>query len=288
MAPRARNARIMDLERYHRLVSSEPDARIFLIGKCLERGPLICPRCGERKHYALRDHRRRCSSCRYTFHEFSGRWINHGRFSSVQWLSLVKFFEMAIPEKTISAQMDIHPRTARRALDIIRLAILAHDEDAPLLLALACEAAGVGLARHLPKPPQAAMLPVFGIQERQGLATAAVLPGESPDLLLTFPLKTLQGGRILYTEKCPEYDCLLYCGTVKGKTGPVPRIQAKKSDRAGRFWRWARRKLEGEPVRSPQSLALHLKELAFRYNHKDDDVFEKLTGYLCDFVPQAD
>jgi len=34
--------------------------------------------------------RYRCSRCEYTFHDFSGRWINRGRLNPVQWLSLIK------------------------------------------------------------------------------------------------------------------------------------------------------------------------------------------------------
>lgn len=276
----------MDLKRYHALVASEPDARGFLLGKCLEKGPLVCPRCGGGKHYVLRDHRRRCSSCRYTFHSFSGRWINHGRFSSVQWLMLLKLFEMAIPARTISKQMNIHLKTAKKALNLMRLAILAHDEDAPLLLAWACLAAGVG--RNTRKKPHGALVPVFAIEERKGRARAAVLPNATPDLLLGFPLKTLQNGRILYTESSPDYDCLLCCGDAQTKTSPGPWMQSYENDPAKPFWRWVCVRLEQEPIRSPEALGLHLKELAFRYNHQDEDLFEQVAGYVCDFVPQVD
>ncbi|MDO8531386.1 MAG: DDE transposase, partial [Dehalococcoidia bacterium] len=36
---------------------------------------------------------------------------------------------------------------------------------------------------------------------------------------------------------------------------------------------------------SPQRFPLYLKELEFRYNHRQEDIFPRLVQYLCDFVP---
>ena len=124
----------MDLKAYLELISSENRARKYLSKKCLKNGHRFCPRCKSRKLYKLKDNRRRCSRCKYTFHDFTGRWINHGRFSCVQWLSIVKLFELKISVRKIADQMNLSYNTAYGAIKTIRYSILAHAEDGKELL----------------------------------------------------------------------------------------------------------------------------------------------------------
>ncbi|MBW1716685.1 MAG: transposase, partial [Deltaproteobacteria bacterium] len=124
----------MDLETYYKLVSNENRARNYLSKKCLKNGHRFCPRCNHRKLYKLKDNRRRCKRCKYTFRDFSGRWINHGRLSCVQWLSIIKLFELEVSVRKIAGQMNLAYNTAYRAVQTIRYAILAHGDDGVDLL----------------------------------------------------------------------------------------------------------------------------------------------------------
>ena len=100
----------MDLKAYYKLISSERTARKYLSRKCRKNGHRFCPRCGQRKLYKLADERYRCSRCDYTFHDFSGRWINYGRLSAVQWLSLIKLFELEVSVRKMSLQLGLSYR----------------------------------------------------------------------------------------------------------------------------------------------------------------------------------
>ena len=119
----------MDISSYYDLISNERKACRYLSKKCLKNGHRICPRCGYRKPYKLRDGRRRCARCKYTFHDFSGRWINHGRLSCIQWLSIIKLFELEASTRKIASQVGISYNTAYRAVQTIRYAILAHSDE---------------------------------------------------------------------------------------------------------------------------------------------------------------
>ena len=119
----------MDLKVYYRLISSEGKAK-----KCLKNHHRFCPRCRCRKLYKLREGRYRCSRCQYTFHEFSGRWINQGRLTCVQWLSLIKLFELEVSVRKMAQQMGLSYGTVYRAIQTIRLAIVSQAQDAALLL----------------------------------------------------------------------------------------------------------------------------------------------------------
>jgi len=124
----------MDLDTYYKLISSEQAARKYLSRKCRKNGHRFCPRCKQRKLYKLADERYRCSRCDYTFHDFSGRWINYGRLSAVQWLSLIKLFELEVSVRKMSLQLGLSYRAVYGAVSAIRMAILSHAEDAQSLL----------------------------------------------------------------------------------------------------------------------------------------------------------
>ena len=97
----------MDLDTYYKLITSEQAARKYLSKKCRKNGHRFCPRCKQRKLYKLADERYRCSRCDYTFHDFSGRWINQGRLSYVQWLSVIKLFELEVSAHKMSLQLGL-------------------------------------------------------------------------------------------------------------------------------------------------------------------------------------
>ena len=97
----------MDLNTYYKLIASESRARKYLLEKCFKNHQRFCPRCRSRKLYKLQEGRYRCSRCEHTFHDFSGRWINRGRLSSVQWLSLIKLFELEVSVRKMALQLKL-------------------------------------------------------------------------------------------------------------------------------------------------------------------------------------
>ena len=124
----------MDLNTYYKLVYSENSARKFLTKKCRKNGRRFCPRCDHLKLYKLSSGKRRCSRCKYTFHDFSSRWINHGRLSCIQWLSLIKLFELELSVRKMAEQMNLAYNTVSQAARTIRYSILAHASDANELM----------------------------------------------------------------------------------------------------------------------------------------------------------
>lgn len=83
----------MDLKAYEHLIRSESAARKYMLGFCWKTHQRFCPVCRQRKLYKLTDSRRRCSRCGYTFHDFSGRWLNLVDLSCGHWLRLIKLFD---------------------------------------------------------------------------------------------------------------------------------------------------------------------------------------------------
>ena len=162
----------MDLKAYYDLISSESKARKYLSKKCLKNGHRFCPRCNCRKFYKLTDERYRCSRCKYTFHEFSGRGINQGRLTCVEWLSLIKLFELEVSVRKMSQQTGLSYRAVYRAVSAIRFSILSHARDAEKLLdgEIELDESYFGGKRKGKRGRGATgKVPVFGIMERNGV-----------------------------------------------------------------------------------------------------------------------
>jgi len=281
----------MDLDNYYKLISSESKAYKYLSKKCLKNGHRICPRCNNRKLYKLATGKRRCSKCRYTFHDFSGRWINHGRLSCIQWLSLLKLFELEQSVRKISEQMNLAYNTIYTAIETIRYSILAHAEDAFDLLGgeIELDESYFGGRRKGNRGRGAAgKVPVFGVLERQGKVLVTVVPDVSAKTLIGLTVKTVRRGSIVYTDKFRSYDSLMFCGYRHLKVDHNKRFSSGKVYINGLegFWSWAKEKIIKHHGVSKEKFPLYLKELEFRYNNRHTDIFDKVADHMCDLVPK--
>ena len=238
----------MDLNVYHKLISSESRARKYLSKKCLKNGHRFCPRCNSRKLYKLSSGKRRCAKCKYTFHDFCGRRINHGRLSCVQWLSLIKLFELELSVRKIAEQMNVAYNTVYNSVQKIRCAILSHASDAYDLMdgEIELDECYFGGRRKGNRGCGAAgKVPVFGILERNAKVLVTVLPNVTAQTLIGLTVKNVRRGSIVYTDKFRSYDSLMFCGYRHLKIDHSKRFTSGKVYINGLegFWSWAKARL---------------------------------------------
>jgi len=283
----------MELNAYQKLISSERHARKYLLGKCFKNHQRFCPRCRQRKLYRLADGRYRCSRCDYSFHDFSGRWINSGRLTALQWLWIIKLFELEVSVRKMALQLGLSYRSVYGAVSSIRMAILSHAEDAQSLLGgeIELDEAYFGGRRKGKRGRGASgKVPVFGILERDGQVHVSVVADVSAATLLKLTVKKVRRGSVVYTDRFGSYDSLMFCGYRHLK------IDHQKLFSSGRvyinglegFWSWAKERLMKHHGVSKVRFPQYLKELEFRYNHRTDDLFDLIANYLCDLVPKQD
>ena len=205
----------MELNAYQKLIGSERCARKYLLEKCFKNHQRFCPRCRQRKLYRLADGRYRCSRCDYSFHDFSGRWINSGRLSAVQWLWIIKLFELEVSVRKMALQLGMSYRSVYAAVTAMRMAILSHAEDASSLLGgeIELDEAYFGGRRKGKRGRGAAgKVPVFGILERNGQVHVSVVADVSAATLLKLTVKKVRRGSVVYTDRFGSYDSLMFCG----------------------------------------------------------------------------
>jgi transposase len=274
---------------------TENAARALLRRRCFaDHGP-FCPRCRESKLYTLADSRYRCSCCRYTFHEFSGRWINNGEHSCRDWIRLVELFVQGRSTHQAAGELGLSYNAAYKAFTTIRFAILAHALDADQFIS-----DHTGLNEYvknkkltgIPGKNRLANIPVYGILEKNGVVFIDLVQGIHAETVIyyfvqNFCLGVTRNGNILHTDRYRHYDALILCGDeslpleyVLESTGKVA-IDAQQHP----FWSFAQERIKRFKGISIRRFPLYLKELEFRYNNRHSEILDPVLTHLCDLVP---
>lgn len=282
----------MDINTYYKVVYDEKRARKFFTKKCLKNGRRFCPCCHGTKLYKLSDNRRRCAKCKYSFNDFTGRWIAFSRLTCTNWLSVIKLFELEVSVRKMTAQLNINYKTVYNAVHLIRMAILSHTVDAEDLLSgeIEIDESYFGGRRKGNRGRGAAgKVPVFGIMERNGKVRVSVVPNVTAETLIGLTVKTVRRGSIIYTDKFRSYNSLMCCGYRHLKIDHSKRFSSGKVYINGLegFWSWAKERLIKHHGISPKYFPQYLKELEFRYNNRHRDILKIVSNYLCDLVPKV-
>lgn len=211
----------------------------------------------------------------------------------MQWLSLIKLFELEVSVRKMSLQLGLSYRAVYGAVNAIRMAILSHAEDATTLLGgeIELDEAYFGGRRKGNRGRGAAgKVPVFGILEREGQVHVSVVPDVSAATLLTLTVKKVRRGSVVYTDKFGSYNSLMFCGYRHLKVDHQKYFSSGKVYINGLegFWSWAKERLIKHHGVSKNYFPLYLKELEFRYNNRYEDLFDQVATYLCDLVPKRD
>jgi transposase len=185
----------------------------------------------------------------------------------IQWVSLIKLFELEISVRKMTQQMGLSYNTVYSAIQTIRYAILSHAEDSRDILSgeIELDESYFGGRRKGRRGRGAAgKVPVFGILERNGVVSVTVVPNVSAETLIGLTVKKVRRGSIIYTDKFKSYDSLMYCGYRHLKVDHQYRFASGKVYINGLegFWSWAKERLIKHHGVSPQNFPLYLKELS--------------------------
>ncbi len=130
-------------------------------------------------------------------------------------------------------------------------------------------------------------IPVFGILECNGIVSVDVVPNVGSKTLLSMTIKKVRRGSIVYTDKFRCYDSLMFCGYRRLKVDHNKYFSSGKVYINGLegFWSFAKERLMKYHGVSKEKFPYYLKELEYRYNNRNKDLFSLLTKILADFVP---
>lgn len=276
----------MDLKSFEYLIKNEQSVKNYLVRACWKNYARFCIRCRARKVYRIRRDRYRCGLCDYEFTDFTGRWLNAAKLPAKDWLWLIKLFELEISARKASQQLGISYPTILKAFHLIRQSIAAHARNGDLFLRGEIEAGqtyfkgpqGTDSGEHSQN-----RVPVFGILERKGKVNVEVLQDMSAEALLNLTVKKVKTGSIVYTDKYRTFDALMFCGYkhVKVDRKLFSRDNVYINGLEG-FWSFAKERIDKFHGVSKEKFPFYLKEMEFRYNNRQQPIFETLVHYICD------
>jgi transposase len=276
-------------------LASEEAALAHLLEHCWPGGRSFCPRCGGGRLYELSAGRWRCAGCKYTFHPFSGRWINNGNLTPLTWLRLLHLYAGEATVHTLAAELGLSYNAAYKAVTTARFAILAHAPDARQLLGPETGLGSYLKGKKLTGEPKGGggqvPIPVFGILERNGWVFIDLVSGLSAETVFhfnhNFHLRIERAGNLVHTAPYRHYDALVLCGDDSLPYEYIRRRADGPAEPQSEFWKFAGGRLRAFKGVSPQRFPLYLKELEFRFNHRRENLFATLVRYLCDMVPDV-
>jgi len=123
---------------------------------------------------------------------------------------------------------------------------------------------------------------VFGILERNGKVHVEIVNNVKAKTLLTSTIKKVKKGSIVYTDKWKGYDSLMFHG--------YHHLSVDHSKMFGKgdvyingiegFWSFAKERMAKHHGVSSEKFLLYIKEMEWRYNHRDVDTFSLLLDYV--------
>ncbi|MBI3319117.1 MAG: transposase [Candidatus Omnitrophica bacterium] len=84
------------VDAFHRRIQTERKARKYLRKRVWKNGRKFCTRCHGYRVYQTVGVRYRCRRCRYTFSDWTGRWLGQLKITATQWLWVLKLFELEV------------------------------------------------------------------------------------------------------------------------------------------------------------------------------------------------
>lgn len=132
-------------------------------------------------------------------------------------------------------------------------------------------------------------IPVFGIFERNGRVSVEVVPDVSAKTLLQITVKKVQSGSLIYTDMFKGYDGLVVYGFRHERIDKTKRFANGRVSLNGiqAFWAYTKGRILQYHGLSPEYFPLYLKELEFRYNHREVDLYENTSrsSWKCYIIP---
>ncbi len=273
----------VDLISLGRIVSDEKRSLVYILSKLTD---VSCPFCHRKKHYIMSRKRIRCRKCRRDYNPLLDSKFSIINLQYSKWLALIKLFELSVSARQASVQAKVSYKTALKAFDVARRAIIEYmaQSDDTLRGEIEADEAYFG-GRRKGKRGRGSRnkVIVFGILERRkGKVTVDIVDDVSTASLLGATVKKVRRGSIVYTDKWHGYDSLMFSGYKHLK------IDHKKRFARGQvyingiegFWSFAKERMMKYHGVSPSKFLYYIKEMEWRYNNRDRNLFDLIVDYM--------
>ncbi|MGA9151653.1 MAG: IS1595 family transposase [Candidatus Nitrosopolaris sp.] len=277
------------------LASSDKKSRVYF-RHIRWKGKRRCPRCGHRLLYYLYDDRFGCKRCRYKFGEFTGTYLGVFNFSLDVLVHLIYLFALGVPAYRIRWYISVSLATIERTFRVLRQSI--YDESLQKLKELKLsgqieidEALFGGHKKGKRGWGAEGKTLVFGISQRNGNIITPHHPvlDRKHDTLVPLITEHTKKGSLYYSDDHTAYTTLNLIGkhqVVAHVSEEYVRDNSHINGIEG-FWSYAKTWLYHYRGVPKQYFHLYLKEIEFRFNHRQENVFRVLTNIVAKTVPNV-
>jgi transposase len=243
-----------------------------------------CPNCGHPKRWQLAHGRWRCAACRSTWQRQRATWISHLRTARPWLKKLVRYFVLGVPAYRLRFMIPLSPTTVERLYRRIREAIYVASLTEMTRLAGQIEADETMFGGSRPGKRgwgASGKVLVFGLYQRNGKVLIFPVASRKRAELIPLLLAHTHPGSLYYTDDWHAYTSLpirqrhVVISKIKG----IPRGREHINGIEG-FWSYAKHWLypyRGVPV---QYFHLYLKEIEFRFNHREKNLLPLIINLL--------
>ena len=243
-----------------------------------------CPLYGENHIGRVRRFKFKCYRCNKEWGVRRGSVLEGLKIPFTKFLMAIKLFELDTSVRESSKQLGLAYNTVYHLYQILRHAIIISDSDNGSFSGeIEMDESYFGGRRKGNRVRGAAgKVPVFGILERGGKVKVEVVGDVKGDTLLELAIKKVKRSSLIYTDRFRSYNGLVSYGFKHRRIDHGKKFANGKVYINGveGFWSFAKERLMKYHGVNPRKFPLYLKELEFRYNHRDRDLFNDLLQVL--------
>ena len=246
-------------------------------------GKRKCPKCNYRLVYSIQD-KYRCKRCWYKFGDFTGTYLAKIRIPLNTIAHLLYLFSLGVPAYRTRFNIGVNLSTVQHAFRVFRESIYDSSiADIRLSGKIELDEAMFGGHRKGKRGWGAeGKTLVFGIYKRNGQVITFPVPDRKHDTLMELIKKHTRKGSLYYTDDYTAYASLNMRGkhkVVSHGMDEYVRDDAHINGMEG-FWSYAKAWLYSYRGVSKQYFHLYLKEIEFRFNNRDKELFPILADLL--------
>lgn len=277
----------MRFEELVKLLNNEKSVVEFLYKRKKFIDSITCPFCGKKRFYMMDRKRIRCKKCKKDHDFLKDTYFGNLRIGYSKWLMLIKLFELEVSARKAGIQLGLSYPAVHKAFDTIRHSITHKLVDKELRGEIEADESYFGGKRKGNRGRGAAgKTIVYGILERGGKVSVSVVKDVSAESLLNETIKKVRRGSIVYTDKWKGYDSLMFCGYKHLNINHKYRFKLGKVYINGveGFWSFAKERLIKHHGISRHKFLYYIKEMEWRYNNRDKNLFELVVDYMLGVV----
>lgn len=203
--------------------------------------------------------------------------------SRAKFRQILKLFALDLTAVQITALTALNRNTINRYLRLIRQAVAAHCErESPFSGDVELDESYFGARRVRAKRGRGARgkTIVFGIYKRNGRVYTEIVPNCKKANIQAIIRGKVELASTIHTDGFRSYDGIVHMGyqkhyRLRHDKNEFVRGSAHINGIEG-FWGMAKTRLVKFKGMSPSTFYLHLKECEFRFNHRDEDLYQLL------------